>query len=782
MNKNDFYKQIMSEYTFDADKIRENAKKGRFARQKISPLTIGITATVAAATVVCGTMAMTMMGGRNGVSLIDNNKPLAELSTADRVRAAIEQQNKAQNNDEMTDVLVTFITPMSPAAAEDILSSYTDKNVPVKTVYLEDGSKITGSEQIAAVFKGSNNIYAMAVQCAGSVMSQLQSDPSVYLVELVSEAELDTIVPIQPEDAETVEVNEIVTPPVVEPVTPSVPVIPETYDVQTDETVNETVQTESSETEGSSNTVDTSESAETAESIEPSESSEPTDESVQPDDVTTEPETSQPIQNETAESVTPAEPIGPTVPENPVTPVVPEVVIPTLPQGVTLPENPDRFVYDTVNYDIDSAFFVTNNVFYASNDREFVLYSFNGYMERTELLIECSEPRIHWIAENGGYLLVSANGENGNRNKLWLVDAYNLTATDLHAEDSVMDGTLVGVGYNAEYRTLVMNIKENGSHYICAYSLDTNGGCEYISIPFDSSAKTTIMTCTDKKVYLSVADGALTQIYAVDINSGEAKLLRTYDNNPKISKNLAFTHAIIAPSDSALTGNTEIFDPSTETFISTGYFNEKISFGASRHSFSVGDSYYTLTSGGISSAGGINTIAPIDYKKSFSSSYTASAVNGYVRITESSYTNDNKTALLTFGHITPNADGKYRNELNGAIGMNNALALVKCREAGITTKPLLLDSLSVYYSEKAIAQLKNQCNISDFGALNYTKGGLKAIRADETVLVISSERDSSASGMLYIKAGSFGGKTAYRSVNVNFVKENGAWKLDSILK
>ena len=37
MNKNEFYKQLMSEYSFDADKIRENAKRGKNARQKLQP-------------------------------------------------------------------------------------------------------------------------------------------------------------------------------------------------------------------------------------------------------------------------------------------------------------------------------------------------------------------------------------------------------------------------------------------------------------------------------------------------------------------------------------------------------------------------------------------------------------------------------------------------------------------------------------------------------------------------------------------------------------------------
>ena len=48
MNKNEFYKQLMSEYSFDADKIRENAKRGKNARQKLQPMYIGMTAAAAA--------------------------------------------------------------------------------------------------------------------------------------------------------------------------------------------------------------------------------------------------------------------------------------------------------------------------------------------------------------------------------------------------------------------------------------------------------------------------------------------------------------------------------------------------------------------------------------------------------------------------------------------------------------------------------------------------------------------------------------------------------------
>ena len=54
MNKKEFYKQLMSEYSFDADKIRENAKRGKSARQKLQPIYIGMSAAAA----VCVALAL----------------------------------------------------------------------------------------------------------------------------------------------------------------------------------------------------------------------------------------------------------------------------------------------------------------------------------------------------------------------------------------------------------------------------------------------------------------------------------------------------------------------------------------------------------------------------------------------------------------------------------------------------------------------------------------------------------------------------------------------------
>ena len=70
MNKRDFYKELMSEYQFDKDKILANAKKGRFAKRSPMPIYIGITAAAAAAVVGVGTFMFTSLGRDKGVDLL----------------------------------------------------------------------------------------------------------------------------------------------------------------------------------------------------------------------------------------------------------------------------------------------------------------------------------------------------------------------------------------------------------------------------------------------------------------------------------------------------------------------------------------------------------------------------------------------------------------------------------------------------------------------------------------------------------------------------------------
>lgn len=150
MNRNEFYKQLMSEYSFDADKIRENAKRGKNARQKLQPMYIGMTAAAAALVVTVGTLAAVNLTKDNGVSLTDSG--LATLSANDRVMHAIEQLEKERGSEESKDFLVNFAAPMSPAEVQAVLTGAVDGSMPVKTLYFADGTKMTNTDSIGKVF------------------------------------------------------------------------------------------------------------------------------------------------------------------------------------------------------------------------------------------------------------------------------------------------------------------------------------------------------------------------------------------------------------------------------------------------------------------------------------------------------------------------------------------------------------------------------------------------------------------------------------------------------
>lgn len=760
MNKHDFYKELMSEYSFDVEKIRTNAKKGKYAKQKISPIAIGFTAAVAACTVACGTLALSMLGGKGGVDLVDTgSQSLSALSSSERVRYAIEQQSKEQNSEAIHDVLVTFTQPLHSAEAKAIIAEYTDVNIPVKAVYLADGSKVSGNDQVADIFGGEYSISALCIQCAGSAMSQLQNAPEIFLVELMSEADFDTAVPMNPDEVETVEA-------VIPDVDPD-----DIYDIPEQPTTGDNAVIVIPNEE--ENTVpDETESTETVESEETSESTETTEaETVESTETIESAEAGETV--ESTESVeAPEATVEADEPETPPAPVLPE--------GVILPVDPETYAYETKLSGVQSAYFVTDDMFFATTEDAFALYGFYAGSEMPVLTVECSGAVVHWIDDDGGRLIVSGIGENGMRNKLWLVDANSKSAFDLKAEDTVMEGTLAGVGYNEDAEILVLNVKQQGEYYIAAFALSSTEA-EYINEPFHTTAKVSLLGYHGSTVYLAVNDASLTQIYAVDVCTDESRIINTYDNKPVISKNYAFTHGVIMPSDTAVTGNVEIFDPATESFIVTDYFDETIIFGTSKHSFYTEDGVYTIANGEIVRATDIPELAKIDWSKSMSSSYVATVTDESVRVTESVYSEKNMASVLAWGKIESQCTSEFSAVMNGAIGANNVLALTDCKEAGIKKPETLCETLAVFYTDNAVTQLKKICGISSSGLLTYNSGGLDEIQAGKTELVISSNDGTTAEGKLYIKLGNICGTVAYRVVDVRFLYENGSWKLDTII-
>lgn len=763
MNKHDFYKELMSEYTFDAEKIKANAKRGKFARQKIAPLTIGITAAVAACTVAVGTLAMTTLDN-NGVSLVDDSSALSAKSDTQRLKDAMARLEAEKESGELKDVLVTFTHSLKPSEAQAVLTAYTDDSVPVKALFFADGTRTVNEADIATVFsENSADITAAAINCSGIIAAELAEDNSVYLVENMTEADFESSLPV---DVESLINNEDVlvdipdntsTPD--EPVAPVVPdntiSAPEVSDPEHSETPD--VQPEPSDDPES---IEVSDDENDDPALEPEQSPSTSDNNSDPE--------------ETIPSTSTEDTTQPEISDEPV-----ELGAAVMPNDVKLPYTIEATEYKTTIKNAESAFFVDEYVMYVKKADGFGIYSASPNIVEELASVECADAMVHWISADGNGMIVSGKPDKSSyRNKLWYISTESHTITDLCAEDSVMDGTLTDVGYNEDEQLLVMCIKEEGMYYLSVHSLNKNGTISYISDSFDSAAKLNLMCVKDKTVYLAATDGTLTQIIACNINTGGTRIIDAYDNNPDIYHNLAFTHAVVSPSDNALTGVIEVFDPITEKFVRTDYFGETLYFGVSRHSFKVTDRFYTISNGIIVPTNSVKAMADIEYKKSLSTVYAVTDVkNENITIHDSIYSRSNLAADLSFSAGSESCTEAQKQAFIGAIGVNNALALGKCREAGLTKPDELISAIEAYYCTEAADAIINKCKVSRYGALDYASGNLSTINADDCILAINNQNADTANGTVYINIGTIGGKTAYTSIDISFIAENGLWKL-----
>jgi len=708
---------------------------------------VGFTAAAAALVVTVGTALIMTFGSDRGV-VYEGGK--MTMTAAERLHKALEDIERNSGSAEYHDVLVTFVSPMSPDEARDILTKYSDDDkVRVKTVYFEDGTKISGEKWIEAAFNGESRMKGAVIYCAGTDMAQLQEDTSVFAVEIVEENELDSVLPIDTDRGETAAPPQQSTVPEYE-VTPSV-----TLPVDTDEgklpdynTVETAVSVDTAETESGTIPAETEETEEGTEGTEI--------------DAGTEEDT------ETA-----AVPPIPETEEIPaVNPDVPETPEETgLPEGVTLPENADRLSYKTGNIGAETAFFIKDDVMFVKSADRVSLYGFNGTSEHEIVYENCSNAKIHWISEKGSRMIVSGKTADGKRSRLLYVNADNGSISDLGAEDVVMDGTLSAVGYNEQSGLLVLNIKENGTYYVCALRLGGDAKSVFISTCYENTDKVTLLASEGDNVYLAVTGDELTKTYRVDSAGGfEPVLIKTYNNEPKITKNLAFTHAVVSPPDGAVIGFVEIFDPRGESFVSTGSFDSAVNFGISRHSYYDNGNCYTLNGGALETVSGVDLFAQIDYRKGLSSRFAAEAADGCAVITESEYPARVRNGQLTFGELSDSAEEVIREAVNGALGVNNMIAQNKAAQCGADTDEKLTQSVKAFYSESAAEKLLGMKD----------SGGLIPISVSDTVLTASADGNT-AVGVLYVKAGTYVKKTAYLSYNIKLVNENGSWKLDCVI-
>lgn len=743
MNKRDFYKELMSEYMFDKDKICANAKKGKLAGRSPLPIYIGMTAAVAAAVVIVGSVVFTSFG-RNNVQIAPEQS-LARLTANQRLERAIAEMQRNQDSAERIDVYITFRTALSPKAAHSLLSKYSDSTVPVKMLYMADGSKAMGTNEVGSVFQSNNGeILAAVINCAGCKVAQINSDELVLLAETVSENDnIADITPVSPE----VDPPEI-KPPVVEPPVPEDPNSGSDSNNSSDTHEPPDIDDPPVDVPGDDPGVGTSGTGE-----DPSSGSSSSD-----------PDASGSSGTSTSEPSTSGEPA--TSGDTPVTPDPPPANVPGIPEGVKLPYNTESATFITDDLGAQKAYFLSENVFYVKSENAVSLYKWDGKRETLAVSQPITDAKVAWVSENGLRMMVSGT-ENGVRKKLFIIDAKNCTINDMHIENMVGEGFIAEAAYNESMDIFALNVFDVDYRYIYTAKLSGYQPSNEQIIAYGSE-NLSLLGTYNGVVYYSDVVGSSTAIYKCE--NGENLEVKPLDGVYVSTLNSAFTHALVVGSNGLY-----IFDPATESLISANV--DKATFGASAHSFSDGKSYFTVSAGAIVPESGISAISKIDFTRSFSTKWAALVSNGSVRIVPSVYTERVKIDGIVFAQPVENASAEQRAVINSAIGVINALANGSCKECGMDTSEKLQSVIDACFSANEAKYVKALCEVSQSGELKYSGGGLSVVNVSDTVLVM----DGDLNGTLYIKAGTFDGKTAYRTVPITLITENGRLLMDSVV-
>ncbi len=723
MDKRRFYKELMSEYMFDKDKILANAKKGKMAGRKPLPLYIGMTAAAAAIIVTVSGVSIAMnLPSSSGVTLNPyESRTILELSPEERIKKAHEELLKNENSSEMRDVFVTFKSPLAPPQAQGVLAS--QSNVLVNMLIMEDNSRLGTENEIAAAFNGGTaRIRGAVIRCAGYQMTQIDSSEFVDLVEVLSKEDLLNLTEIKPVDP---------------PTDPMVSVAPD----------NTSKPVESNNGVGGDNP-----DLPVVNPNDPPES-----------DPTTSSTGTDPISSSAGETSQPGDPVivdpKPAAPER-------------LPSGVVLPSGAaNKVAYITDDIGAEGAYFLTEDVFFVRTKNALRLYKWNGEIEALAAEQAAQDVKVCWISENGARLMVTST-ENGVRSKMYIVDANNCTINDVKVENIVEGGSIAGAAYNEALDILAVNVKSEGGSDIYVANLSGYQAANETLVASGLSEGAALLAANNGAVYFSntglSADAASTTVYKYFEGSVTEAL--KLDGLCAAVTNSAFTHAVVVGS-----GGSSIFDPSTETLIPV-QGDKTIFFGVSAHSLACNGGYYTVSGGKLVADDSIAAIAKIDYMRSFSKKYAAIVSNGSVRIVSAPYTSEVLTEGVTFVQPVENASAEARDAVNSAIGVINALADGKLAQSGIDTADKLSQTIKACFASGAAQELKTRCGITD-GSLNYNGGSLEAITIADTVLSMKNNE----SGTLYVKVGTFDGRAAYTAISVKLVSEDGMLKANCVI-
>lgn len=524
MTEQEMYREIMSRYALNPEKIRVNALKQakkpawqRYASDYWKPAA-GIAAAVALTVSAVGYMNSTSPGPEIDITV----DQASALSAARRLSEAEQNYFNLQSTENTTsNIYVTFCEPMCYNDVLMALSGVVDAGeIEVAAVYLND-EVISGAENIAefTVSHGSEKaVAAVKLSTLSAYYRGIQDLSIVYLAEMGSdEINDDTFKPIVVEDNDPLMNDRFA---VTTAATTTAPVTTTPFSFDSELTTEQTV------TPAIGNSADNTDDTLTPPDVEDEDDPEEEnpEEDYEPDEDDEELEEIDEPEETTAEVTTVVTTTTVEVPSN-------EIEATTYYGGEVglLTElyelNIENSIETAVNG--DNAVVLTKNGVY--------FYTLGGvFSGQNGISVEMNNPKI--VYSDSETMLLTGCSASGARNLITVVD---LGENELHTYDvsaNIGAADLGTVYYSAaQNRYYVKTVSEAGS-YIYEVQISTEGGVQFRPL-VEAQTPAAAVGCKGNLLYLSVKDAASgTKLYTFNMTNGDTVEVAAFEGTMKIKR------------------------------------------------------------------------------------------------------------------------------------------------------------------------------------------------------------------------------------------------------
>lgn len=548
MTEKEFYRELMSRYALDPEKIRAGALKQakkpawqKFAADYWKPAA-GVAAAVALTVSAVGYMNAKSSGPDIKVD------PASALSAAQRLSEAEQNYFRLQSSENRTvNIYITFREPVSFNDMVMAFSGIADMGeIDYDTLYLADDT-IKGADAVTA-YKAAHGdekaVAAVKISTLSMYYRSIQDLSSVYLAEMGSdEINDDTFCPITVEDNDPLINDQYYINTTAAVTTAPVTTTPFSFDSEkTSEEISASAIGESAD--NSSSTLTPPETSET---------DDPEYEYPEDDEEFEEPDETSSETQETAPETTVE------IPANEIT----STTYYGFDVGL-LTEIYELNVSNSIETVVsgDNAVVLTKNGVY--------LYTLGGIIrDQSGVSAELNSPKIAFRNENT--IIITGCGAGGARN---LISVADLVRNELHTYDvsaNLGAAELGTIHYSAaQDKYFVKAISETNS-FIYEVQISSETGIQFRPL-MDAQAPVSIAGCKNSALYLTVLDELTgTKLYSFDIATGEIAERAAFGHTMKIRRGDDFeSFALISDTDKY------IFDVNRGTLIPAEQLNENV--------------------------------------------------------------------------------------------------------------------------------------------------------------------------------------------------------------